>query len=155
MQYKRIMALDVGDKTCGVALSDLMGLTAQPYQTLRYQDLQQRKILFGELLKICNEQTVGEIVIGMPLNMNGSAGPQSEKVEGFIHELQNFFRKHKTDPENLKWIYWDERLSTMGAERSLIVADVSREKRKKVIDKMAATFILQGYLESQRLPDFT
>lgn len=143
----RILALDVGDRTCGVAITDPLGITAQPIDTLRYKNLQERKKVFSDLLQIIKDKTVHKIVIGLPLNMNGTEGPQSKKVKDFIEALKNFIAKKEAELiQSLEWIFWDERLSTSGAERSLIAADVSRAKRKKVIDKMAAVFILQGYL---------
>lgn len=142
----RILALDVGDKTCGVAISDELLITAQPVTTLRYKNLAERKRVFEELAKTITDKNVGTVVVGFPLNMNGTEGPQAGKVREFIGALQNYFIKKNKNHENIAWISWDERLSTSGAERSLITADVSRSKRKDVIDKMAAVFILQGYL---------
>lgn len=143
---KRVLALDVGDRTCGVAGSDEMGWTAQPLKTLRYKNPAERKLLFDELAKIISERQIGVIVTGLPVNMNGSEGPQAGKVRDFMAALQDRLRKLKVDPDRIEWIFWDERLSTSGAERALIQADVSRQKRKDVIDTMAAVFILQGYL---------
>ena len=142
----RILALDVGDRTCGVAVSDELGITAQPVATLRYKNPIERKRVFDELAKIISERNVGTIVVGLPLNMNGTAGPQAAKVREFVNALQNHIIKKNKKNENIAWVSWDERLSTSGAERALIAADVSRGKRKDVIDKMAAVFILQGYL---------
>lgn len=146
---KRVLALDVGDRTCGIAGSDEMGWTAQPLKTLRYKNPAERKVLFDELAKIISERQAKVIVTGLPVNMNGSEGPQASKVRDFIASLQDRLRKLKIDPDRMEWIYWDERLSTSGAERALIEADVSRTKRKGVIDTMAAVFILQGYLASR------
>lgn len=133
----RIMGLDVGDKRIGIALSDLMGWTAQGLETL--ERINTKKDL-QRLEEIVKENQVHKIVVGLPKNMNGTLGPQSEKVQKFAEGL-----KKRT---NLEIIYWDERLSTVAAERSLIQADVSRKKRKTVIDKVAATYILQNYLDS-------
>lgn len=146
---RRILALDVGDRTVGLAVSDELGYTAQPLKTLRYKTPAERKSVFLELSKILIERNVGTLVIGLPLNMNGSEGPQVVKVRDFITSFQNFLAKSRIDPTTFAWLYWDERLSTAGAERRLIEADVSRGKRKTVIDTMAAVFILQGFLESQ------
>jgi len=142
----RIMALDVGTKTCGVALSDPMGWTAQPHTTLRYAGEHDMSI-FENLYALFGEKEVATVVIGLPLNMNGTEGPQAEKVRFFIHRLQKFMARQELDPNTINWIYRDERLSSTGAERTLLEADLSRSKRKQVIDKMAAVFILQGYLE--------
>lgn len=133
----RIMGLDVGDKTIGVAVSDPMGWTAQGIEVIRRTSLDKDLTRLGEIIETYQ---VEKIVVGFPRNMDGSVGPQAMKVEGFIENLSTLIE--------LPIIRWDERLSTMGAERSLLEADLSRAKRKKVIDKMAAVFILQGYLDS-------
>jgi putative Holliday junction resolvase len=149
MTHKRAMALDVGTKTCGVAVSDPLGWTAQPHSTIRFAGEHDLGKAFVELQKIIRELDIKTLVIGLPLNMNGSEGPQATKVRSFIKGLRNHLAKHKCDPETLGWVFWDERLSSTGAERSLLQADLSRAKRKEVIDKMAAVFILQGYLQQQ------
>ncbi|WFD08809.1 Holliday junction resolvase RuvX [Tepidibacter hydrothermalis] len=136
---KRIMGLDVGNKTIGVAVSDLMQLTAQGVTTVRRKGIKKD---LEELDKIIKEKEVSQIVVGLPKNMNGTLGPQSEKVVKFTEKLKTI-----TD---LEIKFWDERLTTVAAERSLIEADVSRQKRKKVIDMLAAVLILQGYLDMQR-----
>lgn len=132
----RVMGLDVGSRTIGVALSDPLGWTAQGLEVIRRKNLAQDMIRLKEIMK---EFEVSSIVVGMPLNMNGTVGPQAESVLGFIEE----FRAEIGMPVET----WDERLSTVAAEKMLISADVSRSKRKKVIDKMAAVMILQGYLD--------
>ncbi|SDK53355.1 putative holliday junction resolvase [Natronincola ferrireducens] len=134
---KRFMGLDVGDKRIGVALSDLMGWTAQGLETVERTNLKKDLQRLEEIIK-ANE--VEKIVVGLPKNMNGTLGPQSEKVLEFTERL-----KKRTDKEI---IFWDERLTTVAAEKSLIQADMSRKKRKTVIDKVAATYILQNYLDS-------
>ena len=146
----RIAALDIGDKTVGIALSDELQITAQPYKTLRYKNDGDRKKLFVELAAILREQNVKVVVYGLPLNMNGSFGPRAEKTEDFITAFQKFFLGKEADSQDFQWVPWDERLSTSGAERHLISADVSRVKRKEIIDTSAAVFILQGYLQSCR-----
>lgn len=133
----RIMGLDVGDKRIGVALSDLMGWTAQGLETIHRTNI---KSDLQRIETIIKEHDVKKIVVGLPKNMNGTLGPQSEKVVEFAERL-----KKRT---NLEIIFWDERLTTVAAERTLIEADVSRKKRKTVIDKVAAIHILQGYLDS-------
>lgn len=133
----RIMGLDVGDKTIGVALSDPLGWTAQGLEVIRRDTLEKD---FRRLCQIIEEYAVEKILVGLPKNMNATIGPQGEKVLAFIERL-----KEHTD---LPIKTWDERLSTVAAERMLIQADVSRSKRKKVIDKMAAAVILQGYLDA-------
>ena len=134
----RYLALDVGDKTIGIAVSDLLGLTAQGIKTIRRisnkKDLQ-------ELGEIISEFEADTLIIGLPKNMNGTEGERCEIVRNFADKISAAF-------PDIKQIFWDERLSTVAAEKNLIAADVSRKKRKQVIDKMAAVYILQGYLDS-------
>ena len=140
MLNKRIIGLDVGSKTIGVAVSDAMGWTAQGIDTLQINE-ETEDFGFDELIKIIDQYDVDTVIIGLPKNMNNSIGPRGEASIYFKELLE----KKRSD---LKLKLWDERLSTVGAERTLLEADVSRKKRKKVIDKMAAVFILQGYLDS-------
>lgn len=137
---KRYMALDVGDATIGIAVSDMLGLTAQGVETIRRKSLQDDLARLGELMK---EYETQSLVSGLPKNMNGTEGPRCEIVRAFMADVQEAFPEAEIS-------FWDERLSTVGAERSLLEADVSRKKRKKVIDKMAAVFILQGFLDRRR-----
>ncbi len=134
----RILALDVGDKTIGVAVSDALLLTAQGVEVIRRTSVAKD---FARLGEIITQYEVDTIVVGFPKNMNGTVGPRGELVKQFADKLSENF------PE-MKLKLWDERLSTVAAEKSLIAADVSRAKRRQVIDKMAAVFILQGYLDS-------
>lgn len=135
----RIMGLDVGDKTIGVAVSDLMGLTAQGVKTVKRVG---KKKDIEELKAIIKERQVNKIVSGLPKNMNGTLGPQGEKVIKFCELLE--------EETGIKIEFWDERLSTVAAERTLIQGNVRRENRKGVIDMVAAVIILQGYLDRQR-----
>ena len=135
---RRILALDVGDKTIGVAVSDGLLLTAQGVGVVRRTSPERD---FGQLGEVIAKYMPKEIVVGFPKNMNGSVGPRGQLVQQFADQLAAVF------PET-KVILRDERLSTVAAEKSLIAADVSRAKRRQVIDKMAAVFILQGYLDS-------
>lgn len=135
----RIMALDVGSRTIGVACSDALHMTAQGVETIRRTSWAKD---FERLLQLINDYEVEEIVVGMPRNMNGTKGERAEKTEEFVERLK--------EVTTLPITYWDERLSTVMAERSLIAADVSRRKRKAVIDKMAAVVILQGYLDRRQ-----
>lgn len=151
----RVMALDIGDRTCGVAVSDALRIIAQPHGTIRYAGIHERKKVFTQLAKIMTEQQVGTVVAGLPLNMNGEEGPQAAKVREFVAALRKFLTRNRwpgkaegQDSLAPEWIFWDERLSTAAAERHLIAADVSRAKRREVIDTMAAVFILQGFLET-------
>ncbi len=134
------MGLDVGSKTVGVALSDAFGWTAQGLETIKINE-EKQDYGFSKLGQIIKEHEVSKIVVGLPKNMNGTIGPRGEASQFFASELEKLF--------GLPVILWDERLTTMAAERVLLEADVSRQKRKKVIDKMAAVMILQGYLDSQ------
>lgn len=135
----RIMALDVGSRTIGVACSDALYMTAQGIETIRRTSWAKD---FERLLQLINDYEVEEIVVGMPRNMNGTKGERAEKTEEFVERLKEVI--------TLPITYWDERLSTVMAERSLIAADVSRRKRKAVIDKIAAVVILQGYLDRRQ-----
>lgn len=133
----RIMGLDVGDKTIGVALSDPLGWTAQGLKTVRRTGIKKDLQELGEIIE---EYDVKKIVVGLPKNMNGTIGPQCQKVLEFNERLSKRF-------DDIEIIQWDERLTTVAAERTLIEADVGRKKRKEVIDKIAAVHILQGYLD--------
>lgn len=136
---KRFLALDLGDKRTGVAVSDALQLTAQGLVsikgTVRVNWLDELDLLF-------KQYDVGAIVLGFPRNMNGSVGEKGEKAKRVAQMLQTRYQI----PVHL----WDERLSTSAVERTLLEADMSRNKRKKVIDKMAASWILQGFLDAQR-----
>ncbi len=136
----RTMGLDLGSKTLGVAVSDAMGWTAQGLETIKINEATKD---FGikRLGEIIQEYEVTKIVLGFPKNMNGTIGPRGEASQDFATYLEKKFK--------LPVFLWDERLTTMAAERVLIEADVSRSKRKKVIDKMAAVMILQGFLDRQ------
>ncbi|MEG0471239.1 MAG: Holliday junction resolvase RuvX [Solibacillus sp.] len=136
----RIMGLDVGSKTVGVAISDAFGWTAQGIETIKINEAVGE---FGipRIQELVKEHSVTEFVVGFPKNMNNTVGPRGEASEAYKRLLEETFGF----PVKL----WDERLTTMAAERMLIEADVSRKKRKQVIDKMAAVMILQGYLDSK------
>lgn len=134
----RALALDIGDKTIGVAASDLLGITAQGVETIRRTSNKEDLKRLGELVKNFEATT---FVIGLPKNMDGTEGTRCEVVKKFAEKIGAAF------PE-VNQVFWDERLSTVAAAKNLIAADVSRRKRKKVIDKMAAVYILQGYLDS-------
>lgn len=136
----RALSLDIGDKTIGVAASDLLGITAQGVETIRRTSTKDDLKRLGELVA---EYKAEIFVIGLPKNMDGSEGERCELVKKFASKLGATF------PE-VEQIFWDERLSTVAAAKNLIAADVSRKKRKKVIDKMAAVYILQGWLDSRK-----
>ncbi|OPX48309.1 Holliday junction resolvase RuvX [Clostridium thermobutyricum] len=132
----RILGLDVGQKTVGVAISDPLGFTAQGITTIR-RTKKSQDIL--EVKKICDEYSIEKIVIGLPKNMDGSIGFAGEKIKEFSEALKEVI--------DLEIIFWDERLTTVAAHRAMLEADLSRSKRKKIVDKVAATYILQGYLD--------
>ena len=137
----RVLGLDVGTKTIGVAVSDEMGWTAQGIETIKIAD-EQMEQSYPRLQQLIDEYSVEKIVVGLPKNMNGTIGPRGEACQQYAEQLRELL--------GIEVIMWDERLSTMAAERFLISADVSRKKRKQVIDKMAAVVILQGYLDSKQ-----
>ncbi len=138
---ERALGLDAGDRTIGVAVSDLLGLTAQGVETIRRTTLEKDIARLQELMSQYETKT---LIMGYPKNMNGTEGPRCEFVKELAEEIR------RAEPET-EIVFWDERLSTVAASRSLIEADISRKKRKKVIDKMAAVFILQGWLDSKSL----
>ena len=135
----RVFGLDVGSKTVGIALSDELGWTAQGLKTLK---INEERNEFGceEIGQLIKEYQGEKVVIGLPKNMNGTIGPRAEASMQYAAEIEKQYA--------VQTILWDERLTTMAAERVLLEADVSRKIRKKVIDKMAAVMILQGYLDS-------
>lgn len=137
----RILGLDFGDKTIGVAISDPFGWTAQGVEIIRRQEPNEYRQSIARLLELADQYQVDAIVLGLPKNMDNSEGARCEKTRAYGEKLQEYF-------PGTKIIYWDERLSTVAAERMLIASNVTRAKRKKVIDKMAAVHILQGYLNS-------
>lgn len=138
----RIMGLDVGSKTIGVAISDALGWTAQGIETVKI-DEENNEFGIERIQELVNEYGIAEFVVGFPKNMNNTVGPRGEASQAYAKLLEDTFSKPVT--------LWDERLTTMAAERLLIEADVRRKNRKKVIDKMAAVMILQGYLDRKQL----
>lgn len=130
------MGLDVGDKTVGVAVSDPLFVTAQPYETIKRR---KTKFDIDRIVEIVNDKEVSLIVVGLPKNMNNTIGPQSMKVMSFVDLI-----KKRID---IDIVYEDERLTTVQSEAVLIDMNVRRENRKAHIDKIAASFILQSYLD--------
>ncbi len=137
---ERLMGLDVGDKTIGVAVSDLLMITAQGVTTIKRTNI---KNDINELRKIIEEYEVTKIVSGIPKMLDGTIGIQGEKVLAFIEKI----KKHIDLPIDFE----DERFTTSISERMLIDADVKRKKRKEVIDKLAAVHILSGYMQRKKL----
>jgi putative Holliday junction resolvase len=136
----RIIGLDFGEKTIGVAVSDPFGWTAQGVEIIRRKQEENIKPSLNRLKELIDQYNIEKIVLGLPKNMNNTLGPRAEKTINFKSKLEKMF--------SIPVEMWDERLSTKAAESILLEADVSRNKRKKVIDKMAAVYILQGYLDS-------
>ena len=134
------MGLDYGSKTVGVAISDPLGITAQGIETITRKDENKLRKTCARIESLIEEYQVEKIVIGLPKHMNNDIGIRAEKSMEFAEML-----KRRT---GLEVQMWDERLTTMEAERTLIESNVRREDRKKYIDKIAAVFILQGYLDS-------
>lgn len=137
---EKIIGLDLGSVTCGVSVSDLMGIIATGVTTIRFEPDDYDTCL-QEVLKVLKENNSRTVVLGLPKHMNGDVGIRGDVSIEF---------KEKLEAQGIKVILWDERLTTVSAQRMLIGADVSRKKRKKVIDKMAAVTILQDYLDSVR-----
>ena len=136
----RVMALDVGDVRIGIAVSDLMGIIANPLET--YTRKGNLEIDAGYIAALAKEKEVSLIVSGLPLGLNGQENEQTAKTREFIDKLQQVC--------DVPIEYLDERFTTLSAERVLIEGNVRRENRKKVIDKVAATIILQNYLDRKR-----
>lgn len=138
----RVAGLDVGERTIGVAVSDPLGLTAQGIGVVRRTRLAADLAELGRLLA---PYGITALVVGLPRNMDGSVGPQAERVRSFAEIAARSLA--------VPLCYWDERLSTREAERTLIAADLSRRRRRQVVDKVAAVVILQGYLDRKRSQD--
>ncbi len=136
----RIMGLDYGAKTVGVAVSDPLRITAQGIETIFRKDENKLRKTCARIEELIREYEVEQIVLGLPKHMNGDIGERAEKAIEFGEML-----KRRT---GIDVVMWDERLSTVSAERTLIEEKVRREDRKKYIDKIAAVFILQSYLDS-------
>lgn len=136
---QRLLGLDVGSKTIGLALSDVSRTIASALLTI-----ERRKFTLDaqQLLAIATEHAVGALVIGLPINLDGTEGPRAQSTRAFMRALAPMTL--------LPLVFWDERLSTQAAERTLLEADASRKRRSEVIDKMAAAFILQGCLDRLR-----
>lgn len=134
----RVMALDVGDKNIGLAVSDETETIAIGLGVIQRTSITED---IEKLKSIIEENYIEKIVVGMPINMNGTIGFQGEKVINFIDKIKDIFK--------IPIVTWDERLTTVIAEKILIKADISRKKRKGLIDKMSAVVILQNYLDCQ------
>ena len=135
----RIMGLDIGSRTIGVAISDELGMIAQGLKTIKRRSMEED---LKEISLIITQFKINKIVVGLPKNMDGTIGKQAEMVFQWIKTVQ--------EKIHLPMLTWDERLSTVEASKILLEADLSRKKRKGVIDKLAAVIILQGYLNQSR-----
>ena len=133
--YYKTMALGLGERRIGIALSDLMGIIASGLETYERKSINQDCEYISKLI---TKHGVKEVVVGLPKNMDGTSGERVDKTYAFCEVLKTY--------TNAKIVFYDERLTTVAAEKLLISADVSRQKRKTVIDKLAATIILQDYL---------
>lgn len=136
----RILGIDYGQKRIGIAISDELGVVATPLGTVEENGV---NAAVAAIAKIVAEREVEKIIVGLPRNMDGSFGPKAQETQVFVEKL----RTRVTVPIQM----WDERLTTKAAERALIEADVSRKKRREVVDKLAAQMILQSFLDSQSL----
>ncbi len=134
---KRILGIDYGDVRVGIAVSDLLGITAQGLDTLVINGSDKK--FFKEVKKLIQEYEVEEIVIGYPKNMDGSKSQKTEKVDELVVELERL---------NLKVHKWDERLTTVSAYKTMRELNISQKQKNNVADKLAATYILEGYLNS-------
>ena len=135
----RLIGLDLGEKTIGLALSDTLLSVASPLETLKRGKF---SVNAAELHRLIKEHGVGGLVVGLPLNMDGSEGPSAQSARAFA---RNFVNLH-----DMPIVFWDERLSTAAVTRTLLEADSSRKRRAEVVDKMAAAYILQGALDRLR-----
>jgi putative Holliday junction resolvase len=133
---QRILALDVGEKRIGVAVSDPLGFTAQGVETIFTQGWSNDR---ARVKQLAAQYETDRLLIGLPKSMSGEIGPQAQRVQEFAAQLIE---------DGLKVRYWDERLTTVSAHRALIEGDMSRKKRKQVVDKVAAVYILQGFLDA-------
>jgi len=134
---KALIGLDLGEKTIGVAVTDSFWSVATPLETVRRKKFGLDAARLGEIIK---DRGIGGVILGLPLNMDGSEGPRCQSTRAFA---RNFDKLHPELPIG----YWDERLSTVAAERALLEADTSRKRRAEVIDHVAASYILQGVLD--------
>lgn len=137
---QRLMGLDLGSKTIGLAVGDSSHKIATPFKTIRRKKFGLDAAALGALIEAEN---IGGLVMGLPLNMDGSAGPRVQATQAFLRNLNNL-----PDFPARPVLLWDERLSTAAVERTLLEADTSRAKRADVIDKMAAAYILQGAIDA-------
>ena len=138
----RVLAIDYGEARCGTAITDELGITAQGLKTIHHKG--NDKILLSNLDEIINEYEIGTIVLGMPYNMDGTKTQSAEKVERFIHKLKCKYNKIKIEQI-------DERLTTVQADRTMIDLSIDKSKKKDIRDTMAATYILETYINRKKI----
>ncbi len=143
----RIMGLDFGSKTVGVAVSDPLGITAQGLEIIRRKEENKLRQTYARIEELIVEYQVEEIVLGLPRNMNATEGERA----GLTREFREGLERRTGLPVTL----WDERLTTVAADKAMMEAGIRRERRKEYVDKIAASLILQGYLDSRREADCT
>lgn len=141
----RVMGLDFGSKTVGVAVSDELLITAQGVEIIRREAENKLRRTLARIEELVKEKNVDKIVLGLPKNMNNTSGERVEKTTEFKNMLER--------RTGLEVIMWDERLTTVAADRTMMEAGIRREDRKKYVDQIAATFILQGYLDSIKMQE--
>jgi len=142
------MGLDVGDRTIGVAISDALLMTGQGRDTIRRTSIKED---IDQLVNYIVSEGIDRVVVGLPKNMNGTIGPQGEKTIAFQKKLEKKVTySERTKEMDIEFIMWDERLTSIAAHKAMIEGDLSRKKRKQIVDKIAAVYILQGYLDSIR-----
>lgn len=139
----RIMGLDYGSKTVGVAISDALGITAQGVEIVRRNSDNKLRRTLARLEELIQEYQVEKIILGFPKNMNNTIGSRADKTIAFKEILER--------RTSLEVVLWDERLTTVEANRTLIQGNIRREERKEYVDKLAAVLILQGYLDNQKI----
>ncbi len=142
MSEGRILGLDFGSKTVGVAVSDPLFLTAQGVEIIRREKESKLRTTFARIRELIEEYHITEIVLGYPKNLNGTEGNRCEKTNAFKEELEHKF--------SLPVILWDERLTTVSADKVMMESNIRREHRKEYVDEIAAMFILQGYLDYKK-----
>ncbi|MBQ1314846.1 MAG: Holliday junction resolvase RuvX [Erysipelotrichaceae bacterium] len=135
----KVMGLDLGARTCGVALSDIMGMIASPVETIRFAE-DDYETACGRVVELIKANNVKKVVLGLPKHMNGDVG-----VRG---EISIRFKEMLLEKADVEVILWDERLTTVSAQKSMIASNMNRKKRHRMVDTMAAVIILQGYLDS-------
>ncbi len=145
----RILGIDYGDSRIGIALSDPFGWTAQAIETIEKKN---NKETLKRITEIVNEYEVEKIVLGFPKNMNGTIGPRGEKTDKFQTQLKSYLSdpsSNKNFQKEIEIIKWDERLTTVSANRAMHEMDIKTSKKKGIVDQISAVYILQGYLDSK------